>query len=318
MVWKKSGQFQISDQLVEDHWSLHSLDKLEKFINWNEIEEKLSPVYSSKKGRASYPPLILFKSLLLGSWYQLSDSRLEQMLARDLLFRSFSGISLSERIPDHSTLSRFRQQLNKHQLWETLFNTIKLQLEKRNIILKQGEVSIIDATVVEAHQNKNKRNNKGNNTQDPDAKWLSKVNSKGKKTSTYGYKVHANTDEDGFIKKVCLTEASVHDSKKLKELLTGTEEEVYADSAYYSREIESHLKESKICHKGYRNHPLTKEQIYQNKLKSSCRYKVESAFGILKNHFQLRKMRFVGEIQNYAQVMTSCMAYNLKLAEKFM
>jgi hypothetical protein len=34
-----------------------------------------------------------------------------------------------------------------------------------------------------------------------------------------GYKMHANTDEDGFVKKMAYTPGNVHDSKEFDKLL---------------------------------------------------------------------------------------------------
>jgi IS5 family transposase len=53
------------------------------------------------------------------SWYALSDPALEKQLARDLLFRRFIGLSISESVPDHSILWRFRKLLEKHPQWST-------------------------------------------------------------------------------------------------------------------------------------------------------------------------------------------------------
>ncbi|PHR88075.1 MAG: hypothetical protein COA76_08790 [Moritella sp.] len=72
-----------------DHPILHSLDDTEALLNWGKIEHLLSPIYSAKTGRPSYPSLTLLRSLLLGIWYQLSDVQLAQCLYRDLLFRKF-------------------------------------------------------------------------------------------------------------------------------------------------------------------------------------------------------------------------------------
>ncbi len=45
---------------------------------------------------------MMFKALLLQSWYALSFSALGKQLARVLLFGRFIGLSISESIPDHS------------------------------------------------------------------------------------------------------------------------------------------------------------------------------------------------------------------------
>ena len=71
---------------------------------------------------------MMFKALLLQSWHALSDPALEKQLARDLLFRRFIGLSISESVPDHSTLWRFRQLLEKQNLMTTLLNAINDQL----------------------------------------------------------------------------------------------------------------------------------------------------------------------------------------------
>jgi hypothetical protein len=45
----------------------------------------------------------MFKILILQAWYGLSDEALEKQIARDLMFRRFIDLSLSEVVPDHAT-----------------------------------------------------------------------------------------------------------------------------------------------------------------------------------------------------------------------
>jgi hypothetical protein len=49
----------------------------------------------------------------------------------------------------------------------------------------------------------------GNNTQDPEADYNVKIAADGKRKTTYGYKMHVNTDEDGFVKKMHVKEIYV-------------------------------------------------------------------------------------------------------------
>ncbi len=72
-----------------------------------QIEYLLSSVDSSKTGRPSYPLLTLFRILLLGIWYQLSDVQLAQCLYRDLLFWKFCHLELGDNVPEASTTGRF-------------------------------------------------------------------------------------------------------------------------------------------------------------------------------------------------------------------
>ncbi len=113
--------------------------------------------------------LMMFKALLLQSWYKLSDPALEKQLARDLLFRRFTGLDISESVPDHSTFWRFRQILEKLCLMDGLLNEINQQLSDQGLYIKSGEISIVNASVIEAKNCRPNKNKAGNATQDPEA-----------------------------------------------------------------------------------------------------------------------------------------------------
>jgi IS5 family transposase len=133
-----------------DHPILHSLDDTEALLDWSEIEILLSSIYAGSTGRPSYPLLSLFRSLMLGIWYELSDRELAQSLFRDLLFRKFCRFELGGDVPEASTLGRFRSKLVEHELWDRLLGEINRQLEAKNIIMSKGRINIIDATPIEA------------------------------------------------------------------------------------------------------------------------------------------------------------------------
>ena len=219
----------------------------------------------------------MFKILLLQKLYNLSDPAMEKQLAQDLLFRRFVGLSLTDKVPDHSTIWRYHKHLGELGITESLFDQINDQLAQQNIIIKAGSVSIIDASIVEA---KNKRPKKGkhtNNTQDNEAAYVSKKDSTGRLKTIYGYKIHLNCDEDSFVKKVETTAANVHDSQCFTTLLTGDESAVYADSTYKSQAHDDYLAEHEppienhIHDRAWRNTPLTEQQKLTNTQKSQTR-----------------------------------------------
>jgi len=255
------GRATIFDAMIADHKSLHEFDKIDDLVDWGKIEDLLSCIYSSCEGGASYPPLVMFRAMLMQVWHDLSDVQMEKSLSRDLLFRRFCRLSLADKVPDHSTISRFRNALVKANLYDDLLNEVNDQLASKGAIVKIGEVSIVDATIIEAHQCRKKPGVKKENTQDEEAGWSIKTGTKGRKESTYGFKAHANVDEDGFVKVVKVTAGNVHDSQVLDEILTGSEEELYADSAYAGQPIADKLSERKIKNRinqrAYRNKPLT-------------------------------------------------------------
>ncbi|MCK5894940.1 MAG: transposase [Endozoicomonadaceae bacterium] len=97
----------------------------------------LSSIYVSNTGRPSYPLLTLFRTLLLRTWYCLSDAQLAQCLYRDLLFRKFFHFELGEDVPEDSTLGRFRTRLVERHLWNKWLAEINRQLEAKNIIMSE-------------------------------------------------------------------------------------------------------------------------------------------------------------------------------------
>ena len=96
-------------------------------------------------GAPAYPSLALFKALLLQQWYGLSDPGLEEALADRLSFRRFIGLGLSEQVPDHSTLWRFREQLAENGLAE---RSLRSYQSDREVGLRVEAGTLIDASLV--------------------------------------------------------------------------------------------------------------------------------------------------------------------------
>jgi IS5 family transposase len=305
-----------------EHPILHSLDDTEALLDWAKIETQLSSIYSSKTGRPSYPLLSLFRGLLLGIWYKLSDVQLAQCLYRDLLFRKFCHLELNADVPEASTLGRFRNKLVEHDLWEVLLGEINLQLENKNIIMTEGRINIIDATPIEASQSGPGKGKNGKPSKDPDASWHVKQDSRGRPKSTYGYSVHTGVDEDGFVHSQNVTPGSVHDSQERDRLLLGDESALYADAAYSSKETRDKLKRFKIIdqvqRKGYRGHPLSEADLIRNKEIAVTRSGGERPFATYKHHYGLARTRFMGLAKNLTFYGLAAMALNIRKGAKFL
>jgi IS5 family transposase len=158
----------------------------------------------------------------------------------------FVVLSLADSLPDHNSIWRFRQLLEKQGSMASLLPEIIHQLSIQGLYIRAGEISIIDkvngvardsalgyASVIQAQRNRPNKDKGGNNTQDPEASWNVKQGSDGKCKSTYGFKAHANVDEDGFIKATAFTAGNVHTSNHFIDLLSGQKSEVYAESFLY-------------------------------------------------------------------------------------
>ena len=131
---------------------------------------------------------------------------------------------------------------------------------------------------------------------DIDARWTKK-----NKETFYGYKNHSKADtKSKLIENYKVTDASVHDSQPLDDLLT--EEDAYqdfhADSAYTGEEqekvISKYKMKNQVNEKGYRNKPLTSEQKTSNREKSKTRARVEHIFGFMEQSMNGFFVRSVG------------------------
>jgi IS5 family transposase len=305
-----------------DHPILRSLDDTEALLDWSQIEDLLSSIYSSKTGRPSYPLLTLFRSLLLGIWYQLSDVQLAQCLYRDLLFRKFCRLELGGDVPEASTLGRFRTQLVDQDLWDRLLAEINGQLEAKNIIMTKGRINIIDATPIEAAQSGPGNGVDGLPTRDSDADWHVKNDSRGNKKSIYGFSVHTGVDEDGFIHRQSVTAGNVHDSQERDTLLLGDEAALYADAAYSSAQTRNKLAQfgidDQVQRKGYRNNPLSCADQIRNKVIAVTRAGGERPFATYKRHYGLARTRFMGLAKNVSFYGLAAIAANVRKGAKFL
>jgi hypothetical protein len=139
---------------------------------------------------------------------------------------------------------------------------------------------------------------------DRDARWTKKHG-----RSFFGYKNHVNADtKHKLIRHYAVTHAAVHDSQELVGLLDmgNTCNDVFADSAYRSAEIESKLRasgyNSRIHRRGRCNHPLSLTQVRANHAKSRIRARIEHVFGAQQNAPGGRIVRTIGIMRTRAKI----------------
>jgi len=86
--------------------SSSSLDKLSDLIAWTPIASLLEPLYPASKGEPAWPPLAMFKALLLAVWHDLSDLKLAEALDDRASFCRFCGFSSSKPTPERTVFVR--------------------------------------------------------------------------------------------------------------------------------------------------------------------------------------------------------------------
>lgn len=100
--------------------SLKLMKKLDAAIDWSRVEHILMAHYTvgtMGEGADAYPPLLLFKCMLLQKWFRInSDPELENQINDRLSFKKFLELSFDRPSPDHSTFSRFRSRLSKNAI----------------------------------------------------------------------------------------------------------------------------------------------------------------------------------------------------------
>jgi IS5 family transposase len=287
------------------------LERIEALLDWLALEAELGAVYAAPTGRPSYPVGLLFRALLLQAWYGLSDPAAEEAFRDRLSFRRFLGVALDEATPDHNTLWRFREQLARRGLAERLLATVDAQLQAKGMVLKRG--TLIDATLVAANAAPRNRRKDGRPV-DPDARWTKRG-----RGALLGYKAHAAVDQgSGLVRRLVVTGAEVHDSRKGGDLIQGDEAAVYADKAYDARSFRDRIGRlgaaDRVMHAGRRHRRLEPWQRWMNQALAPIRGAVERVFGTLKRSYGASRARFWNGSRNAVDLTLKALAYNLRRA----
>ena len=112
--------------------------QINMLIDWSEVEKEIIKVYKrghSVDGRSAYSGLLLFKMLLLGIWYNLSDEWVEESVNENLSMMRFCDLDIEDSVPDHSVLSRFRTELTEKKAFDRLLKKINRQLVEHKVII---------------------------------------------------------------------------------------------------------------------------------------------------------------------------------------
>ena len=290
------------------------------------LETSLHKTPKGKGGRPPYDYVLMFKILILQRYYNLSDDQTEYQINDRMSFMRFLNLTISDDIPDSKTIWHFTEILTDLNLVKDLFDLFGKELEKLGLIVNEGK--IIDASFVEAPKQRNNREDNQKIKQgqgedlwkdkpnkkrqkDTDARWTKKNNQ-----NHYGYKNHTKIDgKSKLIDTYKVTDASVHDSQTLDELLNEKDkgQNLYADSAYVGQENILKNKEvnNKIHEKGYKNKPLTESQKASNKEKSKTRARVEHIFGFMENSMNGMFFRKIGIKRAETNIGLNNLTYNM-------
>ena len=294
------------------------LDEMNAVVPWSDLVELIAPhaKESGKRGRQPFAVEVMLRIHFMQQWFTLSDPAMEEALHDVPLYREFAGLdNWHTRLPDESTILRFRHLLEQHKLAEQMFKLINELLTARGLLLKAG--TAVDATLIAAPSStKNK-----DKARDPE------MHSSKKGDNWYfGMKTHIGVDADsGLTHSVRGTAGNVHDVVEANTLLHGEESDAFGDSAFQGVDKRADAKEDVTWHvamKPGKRKALDKDDPIEGKLdeieriKASIRAKVEHPFRVVKCQFGYVKVRYRGLKKNTAQIVTLFALANLWMVRK--
>ena len=290
---------------------------MDRVVPWSDLVAQIAPFMpEGKRGRPPFPVESLLRIHFMQQWFTLSDPAMEEALHDMPLFRDFAGLGgWDDRLPDESTILRFRHVLEKNNLAERILATVNLLLGAKGLMLRSG--TVVDATLISAPSST--KNASGE--RDPEMH-----QSKKGQQWFFGMKAHIGVDADsGLVHTVRGTSGNVNDVVEANSLLHGHETNVFADAGYQGAHKRPDAKEDVTWHVAMRPgkrklldkaDPIDALTDQVERIKASIRAKVEHPFRVIKRQFGHVKVRYRGLAKNTAQLHTLFALANLWMVRK--
>ena len=266
------------------------LDEMELVVPWAALVELIAPYYpEGKNGRPPFALQTMLRIHCMQQWFSLSDLGMEEAFFDTPIYREFAQLDAHGRMPDESTILRFRHRLERHKLADQILATVNELLAAQGLLLKAG--TAVDATLIAAPSSTKNKDKK----RDPEMHSSQKGNE-----WHFGMKAHIGVDADsGLVHTVRGTSGNVSDVVEGNSLLHGQETDAFGDAGY----------------QGVHKRPDARQDDalidQMEKLKASIRAKVEHPFRVIKRQFGYTKVRYRGLKKNTLQLKTLFALSNL-------
>jgi IS5 family transposase len=293
------------------------LGEMERVVPWSDLVALIAPYMP--EGRRGRPPFAIEAMLrihFMQQWFTLSDPAMEEALHDVPLFRDFAGLGgWDDRLPDESTILRFRHLLEEHKLAPEILKTINALLQAKGLLLRAG--TVVDATLIAAPSS---TKNEGKE-RDPEMHQSKKGNQ-----WYFGMKAHIGVDADsGLVHTVRGTAGNVGDVVEAASLLHGQETDAFGDAGYQGASKRPDARADVRWHIAMR--PGKRAALKEDdpvdilideleRVKASIRAKVEHPFRVIKRQFGHVKVRYRGLKKNTAQLITLFALSNLWMARR--
>jgi IS5 family transposase len=283
------------------------LCEMDAVIPWSRLLALVEPHYP-KAGRGRQPHDLerMLRIYFLQQWFNLSDPQAEDSIYDSESMRRFARVELGDdKVPDESTILRFRHRLEKHGLTESIFEVIGDLLLEHRLMLRAG--TIVDATIIAAPSS----TKNATKTRDPEMKQTRKGGS-----WHFGMKLHVGTDRRGTVHSLTATHAAESDIKQLPNLLHGEETAIFGDPAYWKQADREAFEAQGVRYRVNRraaggNKKLSERWRKINRARSRTRACCEHPFRIVKQLWGFDKTRYRGIAKNLARAQTMFALANL-------
>jgi transposase, IS5 family len=291
------------------------LKEMERVVPWKVLVQIVEPYYP--KGKTGRPPFgieTMLRVHYLQQWFGFSDPAMEEALHETPLYREFAKLDSAARLPDETTILRFRHLLEKHDLAVDMLRVVNDLLQFKGLMLRTG--TAVDATLISAPSS----TKNADGERDPEMKQTKKGNN-----WYFGIKAHIGVDTaSGLVHTVATTSANVNDLNMAGALLHGQEEAAFGDAGYqgvHKRPEAAGPTWHVAMRPGLRrqlNPFIASDALVERieKMKASIRAKVEHPFRVLKRQFGFTKVRYRGLKKNHAQIVTLFALSNLWMARR--
>jgi IS5 family transposase len=280
-----------------------------KEIPFDQLADSVADIFAEDHpagGAPHWPIVTTLKIIFLQKCFGLSDPMVEEMLLDRISFRRFVGLSLDDKTPDFSVLSRFRTRLRERGHASTLFDKALEILREKGLVLSNG--TLIDAAIIEAPLGGKRAD--GSSSGDPCASNTVKGG-----RPYHGYRAHIATDRRGIITDYVYDTAAESEHTHFDHLARNEHKAVFADSGCRSKDRVQRLRErgvvAGICHRRVRGQKeLTAQQKRLNRLIAPIRAFVEHPFAWIKGRLNNRRCRYRGVARNALDFALSAVACN--------
>ncbi len=107
------------------------------------------PLYAESLGRPSIDPVVFVRMVLLGHLYNIdSDRQLCEEVGYNLAYRWFCRLSLKDKVPDHSSMTKIRDRLGV-EVFARIFLEVVDQCKKAGLV--KAERVMMDGSVIRAN-----------------------------------------------------------------------------------------------------------------------------------------------------------------------